>query len=165
LAAVDFPESLDVIGSSAFADTALTHIALPTKPIQLGQSLFARCTRLRAVAIPEGVTHIPDAAFAHCTSLTEVTLPSTMQSIGSAAFYGCLALTVVSASEMVTAIEFVRPAEDFYFIPLVGYIRKNDSFAFRGCPDLLLISQAALNKLGYQDGYAWNEEEIGRFAE
>lgn len=60
---VELPDSLEVIGSQAFRETALTEIHLPEGLKEIGALAFYACSGITRVEIPASVEKIGDGAF------------------------------------------------------------------------------------------------------
>lgn len=67
----------------------LTAITLPKSLRTLGQSCFARNTKLPSIVFPEGFTTVEKFACMGCSSLKEVTFSSTLTTINKQAFSEC----------------------------------------------------------------------------
>ena len=93
------------INGSAFSDSSLTSITIPSSVTSIGNSAFNGCRSLTSITIPEGVTSIGTSAFYDCSSLTSITIPEGVTSIGGSAFYGCRSLTSITIPEGVTSID------------------------------------------------------------
>ena len=120
---VSIPESVKIIGSGVFCDTAIESVVIPNsvEKIEGGgyYSSFARCRYLKEVSIPgsvqiigsdsfrgcdnlesvkleEGLKTIKEYAFCDCTSLRSVTIPSSVEEIEPGAFNGCSSLQNVT---------------------------------------------------------------------
>ena len=162
LAAIDIPNGVYAIGSSAFRYTALTAIALPKSIRELGSSAFAY-TAISSLAIPEGPLSLSSTC-ANMTNLTAVTLPSTARSLSST-FSGCKNLTSVtipsraeylyytfSGCSKLTAIDIPAKVEE------IGY------GTFQGCKALTSVTGGAGLKsvnssaFGYESTY-WDSEK------
>lgn len=108
------------IGESAFEDSHITSIGLPTSITKVGIAAFAHCRllesvilspnievldyrtfeecdKLNHVRIPQGVKVIKRNCFCKCKNLDEVWLPNSLVKIETRAFQGC-PLTVVVLS-------------------------------------------------------------------
>ena len=145
LESVVIPETVEIIGSSAFAGAeklsrveirdgvesienhafascmALTEIILPATLESMGGSAFRDCTSLRSVTFREGAKTVGSSAFLNCTALTDVKLASTIQTIGSQAFQNCIALESI-------------------VLPTSYGTKKHDaSEAFKGCVALTTV--------------------------
>jgi len=70
------------------ADTLIT-VKLPDTLEVIGSQAFADCTKLRGVFIPESVIRIGASAFWGCSKLESLYIPSNVASIGTGAFYNC----------------------------------------------------------------------------
>ena len=126
---VVIPDSVDTIGSYAFAEctklksltlgnasnqligdnafygcTSLETVAIPDGVTKTGYSVFQNCTSLSSVTLGSGLTEISSAMFKGCTSLTSITIPVKVRTIGSEAFANCTALTDVTIPAGVTKI-------------------------------------------------------------
>lgn len=74
LESVIFPESLELIDSEAFSNTALTELKLPSKLRKIGADAFSQ-TKLREVILPESLEILGDDAFCECQQLEKVSIP------------------------------------------------------------------------------------------
>ena len=108
------PDSVTVIGSSAFASTGITGIALPAGVTAIPDAAFA-FSGLTAIEIPATVTSIGRDAFDGCSGLAEITLPDTVTEIGDNPFSGCDALEAIRVSpdhptlEVIGGVLFSKP--------------------------------------------------------
>lgn len=122
ITSITLPESLQVIGESAFKHTGISEITIPsnvysigkeafedceslttvrfTEPqevqevsVELGNAVFNRCKALRQVTLPKTMTIIPSSTFSQCSSLKDVKLPEPLTTIGNSAFWHCTSLT------------------------------------------------------------------------
>ena len=66
----------------------VTNIEIPESVTIIGKSAFRDC-QFSSIKIPEGVTRIGSYAFDYCTALTDITLPESLQSVGDQVFRGC----------------------------------------------------------------------------
>ena len=91
LTTVTLNEGLTTLGTSAFADTAITSITIPSTLDFIGNQAFAGCFNLQSVIIKNGsnAKSIGWRSFYDCDKLQSVTLPNTLNSIDSGAFYYC----------------------------------------------------------------------------
>ena len=108
------------IGNSAFAESHITSLTMPSSISKVGIAAFAychlletitisphiehletatffKCERLNHVYIPKGVRTIKKNCFKDCKMLDEVWLPNSLEKIETGAFQGC-PLTVVVLS-------------------------------------------------------------------
>lgn len=72
LTEINIPESVTVIGESAFIGTGLTEITFPEGLLVIGTSAFSYCENLNTAIIPSTVIYIGDNAFYNCSNLTTV---------------------------------------------------------------------------------------------
>jgi len=82
---VTFPETLEVIGESAFSQTALRRIHFGSGMRSIEDSAFAYCQKLSSAVFDTGIESIGKFAFAGCP-LAAVSLPASVRSLGSECF-------------------------------------------------------------------------------
>lgn len=70
------------IGESAFSNTAITYITIPSNVKSIKKMAFAGCANLSNVVIENGVESLYDNVFLACSSLKELHLPSSVKYIG-----------------------------------------------------------------------------------
>ncbi|TVP84541.1 MAG: hypothetical protein EA375_06520 [Acholeplasmataceae bacterium] len=108
LESFDFIEGLTSIGSSAFADSGLTSISLPSTLTHLGDHAFRNNVNLLMVDIHVDavLTMIPRYLFEGCTSLVYFTLPDQVEVIEEGAFRNATNLQtfVIGEGSMLTVI-------------------------------------------------------------
>ena len=118
LLALTIPETVRVIGESAFADCiSLYDIVIADGLREIENRAFTGCSRMTAFPLPKTVTDLGQAAFSKCVSLSEfdlsktsltetrtylfsgctslrtVALPDTVRTVGQRTFSGCSALS------------------------------------------------------------------------
>ncbi len=87
LTAIDVPESVSVLGKSAFADTeSLKSVVLHTGLTEIGESCFEN-SALEQIDLPEGLETIGASAFRSDTALSELYVPLSVYEIGAYAFF------------------------------------------------------------------------------
>lgn len=74
------------IGDSAFRNSAIENVTIPSSVTSIGWNAFENCKQLSKVTFNEGLGSISDNAFAGCTKLEELTIPSSVKYIRSGAF-------------------------------------------------------------------------------
>jgi hypothetical protein len=126
LSAVKWPETLEIIGKSAFQGAGFTELV-----------------------IPEGVKEIRDSAFSGCKNLTSVTIPASIERIGDYAFSGCPELATVKMPAK--TIKYER-YDLLWGSTKKGWRQSDGAYAgaFRSCPKLTTIAQRkAITDTGY----------------
>lgn len=87
LEAVELPDTVQVIGESAFSDCRnLTDIRLPNGIKTIPSALFDNCERLTEIVIPKGVRRIEDRAFFGCENLLKLDIPESVEYISDWVF-------------------------------------------------------------------------------
>ena len=71
---VVIPDSITVIGDSAFYRSGLTSLDIPDSVTSIGGSAFQGCTGLTSVTIPNSVASIGNYAFSSCNNLQDIYL-------------------------------------------------------------------------------------------
>ena len=99
------PDTVKVIGASAFWRSDITGVTIPSSVKLIGASAFYECTSLTSVDIPGSVERIDNNAFCGCTGMTSVTLHEGLQVIGDGAFRDCEGLTSLDLPDGLTTLE------------------------------------------------------------
>ena len=99
------PDTVTVIGASAFWRSDITGVTIPSSVKLIGASAFYECASLTSVDIPGSVARIDDGAFSGCTGMTSVTLHEGLQVIGDGAFRECTGLTSLDLPDGLTTLE------------------------------------------------------------
>lgn len=87
LMAIDMTNvDIETIPASAFTNTAIRFVDLPTKLKTIGDNAFDNRYLTGPLVLPEGLDSIGKEAFQH-NYITEVTIPASVRGIGMAAFY------------------------------------------------------------------------------
>lgn len=87
LYAIDMTNAdIETIPASAFTNTAIRFVDLPTKLKTIGDNAFDNRYLIGPLVLPEGLDSIGKEAFQH-NYITEVTIPESVRGIGQAAFY------------------------------------------------------------------------------
>lgn len=86
-----FPDSLDIIGSSAFLEASLTGTLIIPEGVRcIGLCAFEQCKMLNGkLILPSSLEIISGSAFAHSSITGELNLPHNLEYIGSYAFVNC----------------------------------------------------------------------------
>lgn len=99
------PDTVTVIGASAFWRSDITGVTIPSSVKLIGASAFYECASLTSVDIPGSVARIDDGAFSGCTGMTSITLHEGLQVIGDGAFRECTGLTSLDLPDGLTTLE------------------------------------------------------------
>lgn len=84
---LEFPDTLEEIGKSAFNGGKYTSVEFPASLKYMGEFAFADCRFLESVKFNGSeLSIIPYRAFYQCESLTEITFPENLKHIGEDAF-------------------------------------------------------------------------------
>lgn len=95
-----FPESINVIGESAFFDcTMLKSIDMPDSVQVIEEGAFCGCESLSYARLSHSLTHIGNYAFSGCGSIHKLHLPESLTSIGKDAFEDCTSLKTIYVQE------------------------------------------------------------------
>lgn len=93
---INLPDSLNYLGTYAFAGTALTDIRIPKSLKTIGAAAFA-WTKVKNVELQEGMESIGGYAFNSC-QLESIKIPSTVISISETSFYCCNNLITIDVT-------------------------------------------------------------------
>ena len=94
LTQITIPSTLQSIGNTAFAGTAITEFTFPSGMTSFGTDTFLDCNSLSSVTFSEGITSVPANIFGtqtykYCDGMRKVVIPSTVSTIDSSAFVKC----------------------------------------------------------------------------
>lgn len=81
-----------MIGDSAFAETSLTSIKIPSKVTSIGENAFKHA-QFETLVLPDGVSEISFEGLAYCSNLKKLYIPANVKKINRGAFEGCNNLT------------------------------------------------------------------------
>ena len=96
---VRIPESVTAVMGSAFEESGLRVLEIPSSVKIIGLDAFEDCENLKAVVIQPGVEWIQSHAFARCGKLEHVVLPESIKRVEAGAFAGCLHLKSIEVEE------------------------------------------------------------------
>lgn len=99
------PDTVKVIGASAFWRSDITGVTIPSSVKLIGASAFYECASLTSVDIPGSVERIDNNAFCDCTGMTSVKLNKGLKVIGEGGFNDCDGLTSLVLPEGLTTLE------------------------------------------------------------
>ena len=142
---VALPRGLELLGSSAFSHARLTSITVPGGVIFDDQHrgyVFYCCENLRSVTIENGVKSIPPHMFSGCRALESITIPHSVTNIEGCAFYNCTRLRSITIPHGVTNIEgcaFYK-CTSLTGATLPDTIASIGSLAFASCSSLTSIT-------------------------
>jgi hypothetical protein len=140
---IEFPEGLQVIGESAFAECGeLKRIKIPSAHVVIESNAFAKCTCLVSVELPEGLQVIGKALFYGCASLTTVNVPSSVIEIHDDAFCDCTSLASLDLPEGLQYIgaESLSGCESLATLHIPSTVCKMGIHVFGGCTGLRSIT-------------------------
>ena len=140
LAEVEFGGT-QIIGSSAFWDTALVNINLKNI-VTINKYAFYECTSLESVVLSDSLKTIVDYAFYGDTALESAILGNGVETIGDYAFYGDTALATVSLGNKLEAIgkSAFRKCAQLTEVTLPQGLQTVGDYAFYECTALGNIS-------------------------
>jgi hypothetical protein len=91
---------------SAFSETSVTKVTLPSSFKKIGVGAFSKSNCLQEVVLNEGLTEIGESAFSECPKLTTINIPSTVSVIHKSLFRECHNLKTLTLSDGITSLEF-----------------------------------------------------------
>ena len=87
LANVTIKGEVTSIGESAFLNNAFTAIQLPESLKTIGSSAFKNCGKLEKITLPNNTANIGNAAFLNCSALHLVSVPDSVAFVGKNVFF------------------------------------------------------------------------------
>jgi hypothetical protein len=89
ITSIDIPDNVFKIEASAFAGCKFKSITLPSKLKTIGDYAFDCCQNLESIDIPEGVDSIGRFCFSTCSKMKVCKLPSSLFQLSRLAFTSC----------------------------------------------------------------------------
>ncbi len=139
------PKSIDgydviAIRDSAFKDTNITSVTIPSTVKVIGNYAFASCYFLEEVIFADGsqLTEIGTAAFRHCTTLTAITLPDTVTTVHSELFRLCKKLQYANIPRSLNVVGYsmFSGCESLLSITIHSEVTRIEDYAFLSCRSL-----------------------------
>jgi len=160
----EFNDNLKEIPESAFEETSLKTVVLPSKLEKIGLHAFYGCDELEDLIIPDTVTVIDNAAFYFCSSLTgELIISENIKKIGRRAFsetgyttlsYNSASLSPIAfaGSKLITvnlgenvkaiAAKMFASCKELKTVTFGNSVTKIGDEAFANCPNLENITMS-----------------------
>ena len=102
---INFPDSLQEIGSNAFRDcTAIEQLYFGEGLESIGAYAFLGCSSLKTIDFGDKLREIHERAFGDCSALQNVSFPESLVKIYNGAFGGCTSMTEVNIPASVKEI-------------------------------------------------------------
>lgn len=142
---VYMPSTLKTIGTKAFANcTSLVGVYNLDKCTALksiGDYAFERCLDMNRISLPNNMTSIGDFAFSKCYDLKEITMPDKLMFIGNYAFQGCISLNSIVLPQGLRAIgeSAFESCQALMEIYIPNSVTNIGIMAFAGCNQLKSI--------------------------
>ena len=93
---VIFNDTLKYINDSAFSNSQITSAILPNTVIEVGEYVFANCTKLQTLSLPATITTIPNRLCSNCEELQNISSLENVEIINNFAFSGCTNLSAIT---------------------------------------------------------------------
>jgi hypothetical protein len=103
LVSMEFPATVETIGNSVFANSAIQNFTFPPLVTEISDNLFSS-SGLRSITIPNTITRIGANAFT-LSRLPDVTIPGSVKYIGTGAFNNSQNLVSVILNEGLDTIQ------------------------------------------------------------
>ncbi len=141
----DLPDTVEVIGSYAFAYSKVTQVTAASEPDLriIEDYAFEGCSALTSFYNFSFLTSIGDHAFEFCSSLKAATLGSDLSYLGKNAFYFCRNLTTLNIADdckLTEISEYAFGESGLTSLTISGTITTLQKGAFNGCANLVDIN-------------------------
>lgn len=130
------------IANNAFKNNSIIErVVLPESILEIGESAFEYCKKLKEINIPSRVGHIRKRTFLGCELLESISLPSDVGQIGEEAFSFCKSLKSFIIPSKVNEIKknTFWNCKSLVDIKIHDSIKKIESGAFQECSSLVGI--------------------------
>jgi hypothetical protein len=122
---ITMPESLTIIGNSAFEHSGVVFLTIPDGVIALCNSAFSNCDDLQSCSLPTHLNFLGAAAFAGCHQLHQLIFPSQLRYISGNPFADSPIDHLVSISEAFRVVDDqLQTADGRYLIAYLGHEKK-----------------------------------------
>jgi hypothetical protein len=139
---ITLPNTLEIIGNSAFKNSGLTSITIPSSVTTIGSSAFYN-TKLTTVTIPSSITRIEDSTFQN-SLIGTVTLPSTITYIGANAFWTKVKRTIICNA--ITPPTLTKSGSGYYY---------NFGEVYSDGGATIKVPSARVNAYKTAEGWSW----------
>lgn len=100
LKTIELPDSVELLGLGAFAQSGLTEITLPKSLKTIWDGAFVSCKDLTTINWNDSLETVNSNAFQKCIGLTEVEIPAGIANFNPAAFRQCPSTCTIKVSEL-----------------------------------------------------------------
>ncbi len=102
---LNIPKNLKKLGEYAFSSSGLSgEIVIPKTVSEIQENAFIGCHMLESVIIENGVTALPDSCFYECNTLDSIVIPDSVTSLGEHCFAHCSSLESIDIPASVNKI-------------------------------------------------------------
>lgn len=153
---VTINEGITIIGESAFRETVIKKLVLPSTVIAVNDNAFAYCGQLEKAVLDERLDSIGCQAFMNTTLLSEINIPDKVEHIGSKCFsYSGIKNVKLPKNDFFTVIydKTFFECANLEEVILPDSIYKIGSYAFANCKSLQRINLDNI-KLLYNEAFA-----------
>lgn len=158
--AVVFPETLKIIGNTAFQNAPLTEVSLPDSVTSVGSGAFTNTeqatTHIEKVKLSKGMTAIPAGMFTN-QKVKNVEIPEGIKTIGKRAFAGNRVETLKLSGTVEKIDEYAFWNNQIKELEIPGNVKTIGRYAFQRTQDSI---KASINKVVLHEGL----ESIGKQA-
>lgn len=147
---VTINEGITGIGESAFRETVIKKLILPSTVITVNDNTFAYCEQLEEAVLDEQLNFIGCQAFINTVSLSEISIPDKVENIGSKCFsYSGIKNVKLPKNDSFTVIygKTFFECANLEEVILPDNICQIDSCAFANCKSLQRINLDKINLL------------------
>lgn len=158
--AVVFPETLKIIGNTAFQNAPLTEVSLPDSVTSVGSGAFTNTeqatTHIEKVKLSKGMTAIPVSMLTN-QKVKNVEIPEGIKTIGKRAFAGNRVETLKLSGTVEKIDEYAFWNNQIKELEIPGNVKTIGRYAFQRTQDSI---KASINKVVLHEGL----ESIGKQA-
>lgn len=157
---VEFPETLKIIGNTAFQNAPLTEVSLPDSVTSVGSGAFTNTEQatihIEKVKLSKGMTAIPVSMFTN-QKVKNVEIPEGIKTIGKRAFAGNRVETLKLSGTVEKIDEYAFWNNQIKELEIPGNVKTIGRYAFQRTQDYI---EATINKVVLHEGL----ESIGKRA-
>ena len=144
-------EGITTIGDSAFAETAVENIVLPSTLTMIASKAFKECKELKEIILNDGLKTILDLAFYLTKNLSKISIPDSVKYIGSKCFaYSGIENVKLPENNDYTEVSWkaFTGCKKLKSVKLPDSINAISDYAFNGCTSLQHINLEKIDRIG-----------------
>lgn len=151
---IEIPEGVTEIRNSAFYNSSIKNVKLPSSLKIICADAFRNCTQLESITFPSNLKSIHNHAFFNCYALKKIEIPESVHLISSSAFANCVNLEEIKLNDKVEVKDFafinckIQNYKSNTFEIKDGLVIKDNTIEYFTSPDFKIPSDSNIEIIG-----------------